>query len=382
MTQTLVALEQQHGDFYVPVFTIKVNDKDVLHELFMEISSVTVDDTLKGADRFSFVVNSAFDFERRELRPDTEFSSSASAPREPRQFPFITDLFAFGTGVEIRMGYQVDKELPLMIRGKITAVQTSFPANGVPQITVSGYDLSYCMTKGKRSRNWTNKKDSDVVSQIADEHGLKAKVTDTRVQHPKTEQSQESDWQFLEKLADRNGYEIHVFDKELSFAKPANDKDAVVSLEWGRGLLSFTPEINIAEQISKVEVRGWDVNSKKEIVGTAGAGEEPGRDPKQRSGAEVIKAVCRDQGELKVRVPVFSQQEAKQRAEAILKKRSELFVQGSGESIGLPEIRANTNIELLGMGKPFDKTYYIEQSTHTINNSGYRTTFKVKDTTI
>ena len=382
MTQTLVDLEQLHGDLYVPTYTIKVNGKDLLHDLFLEISSVTVDDTLKGADRFSFVVNSAFDFERRELRPNTEFSSIPSAQREPRNFPFITDLFAFGTGVEVYMGYQADQEPTLMIRGKITAVQTSFPSGGLPQITVSGYDLSYCMTKGKKSRNWANKTDSDIVTQIAQEHGLTANVKDTRVQHPKTEQSQESDWQFIEKLADRNGYEIHVFDQELSFAPPANDKSAVLSLEWGRGLLSFSPEINIAEQISKVEVRGWDVNSKKEIVGTATAGEEPGRDSQARSGAEVIKAVCRDQGELKVRIPVFSQQEAKRRAEAILKKRSEMFVQGSGESIGLPEIRAQKNIELLGMGKPFDKTYYIEQSTHTINSSGYRTTFKVKDTTI
>jgi phage protein D len=57
-------------------------------------------------------------------------------------------------------------------------------------------------------------------------------------------------------------------------------------------------------------------------------------------------------------------------------------VQGSGESIGLPEIRANTLIELTGMGKPFNKKYYVEQSTHTISTSGYRTTFKIKDPTI
>ena len=153
-------------------------------------------------------------------------------------------------------------------------------------------------------------------------------------------------------------------------------------LEWGRGLLSFTPEFNIAEQITKVEVRGWDIASKKEIVGTATAGEEPGRDSGRRSGGEVLKQVCRDQGELKVRKPVFSQQEAKRAAEAILKKRSELFVQGSGESIGLPEIRANTLIELTGMGKPFNKKYYVEQCTHTISTAGYRTTFKIKDPTI
>jgi phage protein D len=156
----------------------------------------------------------------------------------------------------------------------------------------------------------------------------------------------------------------------------------VVTLEWGKGLLSFSPEINISQQITSVEVRGWDVNAKKEIVGIAGKGKEPRRDADRRSGGEVMQSVCREQTELKVRVPVFSQQEADRWAEAILKKRSELFVQGSGESIGLPEIRADENIELIGLGRPFSKTYYVEQSTHTIGTSGYRTTFKVKDTTI
>jgi Bacteriophage probable baseplate hub protein len=371
MTLAIEELEKAHQEFYVPAFRIKVNEQDLLEKLFLEIVSVQVDNPLKGPDHFSFTINNAFNFENREFRTD---------PEKPIQFPLISDLFAFGNSVEILMGYGT--AMQLMLRGKITAVQTSFPAGGLPQINVSGFDLSYCMGKGKNSDSWTNKTDSYVATQLANKNGLEPKVTDTKVQHPKIEQNQESDWQFLRKLADRNGYELSVFDKDLKFAPPANNKEAVISLEWGRGLLSFSPEINIAEQISKVEVRGWDVASKKEIVGTASIGEEPGRDPNRRSGAEMVKQVCKEQGELKVRIPVFSQQEAKRRAEAILKKRSELFVQGSGESIGLPEIKANTNIELTGMGKPFNKTYYVEQSTHTINASGYRTTFKVKDTTI
>lgn len=363
MTKTITQLEQAYQNFYAPAFQIKVDDKDLLSKFFLEIVSVQVDNTLKGADRFSFIVNGAFDFQTRE-------------------FAHLSDLFAFGNSVEISLGYRDTRSLPLMHRGIITAVQTSFPASGLPQITVSGYDLSYCMTKGKRSRSWEKKKDSDVVSQVAREYGLNPVTKDTQVEHPKIEQSQESDFQFLEKLAERNGYELYVFDRDLFFRPPSNDEAAVVTLEWGKGLVSFSPEINISEQVSKVEVRGWDVNAKKEIVGIAGQGEELGRDPNRRSGAELVKAICRDAGELKVRIPVFSKQEAEQRAEAILKKRSELFVQGSGESIGIPDIVADKNIELKGLGKLFNKTYYIEQSTHTISTSGYRTTFKVKDTTI
>jgi phage protein D len=238
------------------------------------------------------------------------------------------------------------------------------------------------MSKGKQSRNFDQKNDSDIAKQVASEHGLSAIVKDSRVVHPKTEQSQESDQQFLKKLAERNGYELFVFDKSLYFQPPSNDKAAVVVLEWGKGLVSFAPEINISEQVTTVEVRGWDVAQKKEFVGKAKQGDEPGRDGDGRSGAEVLKSVCREGGELKVRMPVFSQSEADQVAKAILKKRSEMFVSGSGESIGLPEIKADSNIELRGLGKLFSRTYYVQQATHTISTGGYRTTFKVKDTTI
>jgi len=261
-------------------------------------------------------------------------------------------------------------------------VQTSFPAGGLPQINVSGFDLSYCMGKNKQSRNWNDKTDSYIVAQVANEYGLNSTIEDTRVRHPNTEQSQESDLQFIKRLADRNDFELYVHLQELVFREPADDRTALIELEWGRGLLSFSPEFNIAEQVTKVEVRGWDINTKKEIVGKAGIGDETGRDPGRLSGGEMLKKCCHENTELKVRRPVFSQQEAKRRAEAILKDRAQMFVQGSGESIGIPEIWAGTNIKLSGLGKPFNKTYYIEQSTHTINTSGYRTTFKVKDTTI
>ena len=369
MTLTLTDLEKKHGDLYVPAYRILVDGKDLLKKLYMEIASVQVDNTLKGADRFTFTVNSNFDFKTRE-------------------FAHLRDVFAFGNSVEIYMGYKDAEELPLKLKGTVTSVATGFPASGLPQITVSGFDLGYCMTKGRESDNWTKETDSNIVAEIADRYGLAAVVEDTKVQHPTTQKSTESDQQFLEKLAERNGYELYVFDQTLYFQRPASirkaDKngDPVVTLEWGRGLLSFSPEINISEQVTKVEVRGWDINTKQEIVGTAGKGAEPRRDSQRRSGGEELQKCCRDKGELKIRVPVFSKQQADQWAAAILKKRSELYVQGTGESIGLPELKADENIELLGLGHDFSKTYYVEQTTHTINTSGYRTTFKVKDTTI
>jgi phage protein D len=365
MSQDITALQQSHGNFFTPAFKILVDGKDLLTNYYMEIASVQVDNTLKGADRFSFTVNSTFNFENRE-------------------FQHLKDTFELGKPVEIYMGYTGNQSLTLMLRGMITAVQTSFPSSGLPQINVSGYDLSYPMTLGKQSENWSDRTDTEVVKLIAAKHGLDVKADDTKVKHPKTEQSQESYLQFLEKLAERNGFEVYVYDKTLYFRPPQNGVPAGITLEWGKGLVSFAPEINISEQVTKVEVRGWDVQKKAEFLGVAQRGDEPGRDPGRKSGAEYLRSLTKNDeaATLKVRLPVFSKQEAEQRAKAILKKRSETFVQGSGESIGIPELMADSNIELKGLGALFSKTYYVDQTTHTISTSGFKTTFKIKETTV
>lgn len=366
MTLKIRQLEDKYGGFYAPACQIMVDGMDLLKGLFLEIMSVQVDNTLKGMDRFTFTVNSDFNIKTRE-------------------FVNLISLFEFGASVQILLGYKSKEPLVQLHQGIITSVQTNFPASGLPQVTVSGYDLSYCLSKGKQSDNWGPGKDSDAVVKVANKAGLNPLVVDTRVERPKIEQSQESLFHFVEKLATRNGYETFVFNKDLYFRPPPETLDeanAVVELEWASGLVSFSPEINISEQVNKVEVRGWDVNNKREIVGRAGQGDESERGKSQRSGAELIGKICRDGGDLKVRAPVYSQEEANRRAKALLKERAEKLVQGSGESIGIPDIVAGKIINLKELGKVFSGAYYVEQSTHSLSSSGYKTTFKVRKSTV
>ena len=50
--------------------------------------------------------------------------------------------------------------------------------------------------------------------------------------------------------------------------------------------------------------------------------------------------------------------------------------------MGLPEIRPDTMIALESVGTPFSKPYYVEEASHKLDSSGYRTRFKVKETTL
>jgi phage protein D len=62
-------------------------------------------------------------------------------------------------------------------------------------------------------------------------------------------------------------------------------------------------------------------------------------------------------------------------ARAILLERSKDLVRASGTSIGLPELRAGQRVKIAGVGSRFSGEYFVTDTTHTINDSGYITRF-------
>jgi len=377
MALDIVQIEKQRQNFYAPAFNILAGHDSVVRNLKLEVTSVQVEMALDGrSDRFTFTINNAFDIAKRE------FVNVGGKT--------VPEFFAFGLPLEIHMGYGDHRKLDSMLSGIVTEISTSFPSSGLPQVTVSGYDHSYCLTRGATSHNWGEEKtDSQVVREVAHRYNLRPKVEDTSVVYRRIDQTQESGAAFLTRLAKRNGFEWFVVGKDLIFRKRANDKQGEIELVWGRGLVSFSPEINLSEQVTEVEVHGWNVQTKSPIVGRARKGDEPGRDRARASGkprisgAEALEKVCKEkQAALKVRSSVSSQQEADLLAFAILTRRSEGFVGGRGESIGIPEIRPNRNVTLRGLGDMFSVTLCVQQATHTVDASGYHTTFQVQDVTI
>ena len=85
---------------------------------------------------------------------------------------------------------------------------------------------------------------------------------------------------------------------------------------------------------------------------------------------------------LSISAAVHTQQEADERAKAILEDRAQSFVTGEGECVGLPELLPDRNIRISGVGRAFSKTYYVTEATHSIDGKGYRTRFKVEEPSI
>ena len=365
----LAALSNRDGAFYVPAFVVKVDGQSLTEDLAIGVNHVDVDLSLGAAGRFSFTVVDTYDMERRK------FLSAFGRP--------VLDVLKFGAAVTVGVGYGDRARLVPIISGLVTEITTSFSEGSTPELQISGYDHLFSLTLGKVSKSWKKASDSDVVSQIASQNNLATDIEPTKEKHDQIEQNQESDFEFIKKLAERNHYEFYVdARKTLRFGPPRDKADGVVTLRWGESLLSFKPEANLATQISAVEVYGWDPQNKKQIVGKAVAGEETGHDPQKKSGGEQVGGALFKKPVLQIRQPVFSQAEAKERAKAILNDRAKKFVTGEAECIGLTDLLPDRHVRLDNLGDPFSKTYYIQQTTHKVDNNGYRTRVKVKETTL
>jgi uncharacterized protein len=364
----LSALAKSYGDFYAPAYAVRLGQDDLTRDLLLAVTQVEVDMVLGTTSRFSLTLTDCYSHKLRT------FKTGRGAN--------VFDVIAFGSEVDVCIGYGDAKSMPVAMSGVITEIATSFPDAGSPELTIAGYDHGFPLTLGKYSRPFTNARDSDAAHRIASLNNLGAVIEPTKHRHAQIEQNQESDWEFLKKLAARNYYELYVDERRrLHFAPPNDRAEAVVRLVYGEGLLSFKPEANLARQVSNVEVHGWDPMTKKEIVGKAQAGEESGRIA--TSAGQHLNSFVRDPEKrptLSLRQPVFTQAEADQRAKALLNDRAKQFLTGEGEAIGLPEIRPDRNVHVDGIGTPFSKTYYLQQATHKIDTNGYRTRFKVKET--
>jgi phage protein D len=350
------AIENQNVHFYSPRYVIRISGKDILRQ-GAEVVSLSVNEVLDGATSLSFTV----------LNSGLKWLNSP--------------LFTAGTEVEVAAGYK--EPLEVIFNGEISQLRPTFPANGDSQMEVSGHDFSHKLSRGCRFRSWDNVTDSNIATKIAGEHGLDPSgVKATTVTHPKIKQDGESDLEFLKKRAAKNNFEVAVRGKQLIFAEPQDQSSApeVTTLKWGESLISFSPELNTAGQVSEVTVRGWNPTAKKEIVGKASWKDIWGNQPGRQSGGELVEKLYGKVEECIRGEPVYTPEEANTRARSVLKERSEQFISGSGESIGIPQIRVRTSLILEGVGA-FSMKYYVTGATHSISSSGYKTNFTVRGDT-
>lgn len=352
-SHTFDQLTNKYRNFIAPAFEVIIEGTNVLKEN-IAITSVKVESSVEEkADSFTFTIANAFDFIARE-------------------FKWTKQYFSISKTIEIKMGYT--DRLESVFQGLITSVSHDYPKDGNPTLTVKGMDMSFLMMRGKNSLTWTDKKHSDVIKEIGRKYVSKLQVDDTKLQMSIISQNAMEDFHFINKLANELNYDFFIIGNTLYFRKPFSSTTPVVTLQWGKYLHKFTVDLNLAAQVSKVIVRGWDDMKQQIVEATANSIKKLGTNSK--TGMDMIKILGKNTVE-HIQANVSSKQEAQERADAILTKRSMQLITGSGECIGIPEMQAGRYIKLEHVGKTLSQPYYLKSVTHSISKSGYTTSFTV-----
>lgn len=289
------------------------------------------------------------------------------------------DLESFKPGDTVKLSMGMDSAVEIMT-GEITALDLTFSDTAF--LEIRGYDKLHRLRFGTMRRSFTDMKDSDIASSIASEIGLTPEVEDSQKTHLYIFQNDQSNYEFLLERSKRIGFEMLANNDTFIFRKSQEDKTPELTLEYGVDLDSFSVQIKTLTEGSQVEVRGWDIKKKEEIISTVSSGSENTKMAGEESGYYFSESAFGPSSVCIVDDMVTDTDEAQNIAKAKYNLMLKEFISGEGECMGNPGIRAGMTVEIKGFGKRISGIYYVTSTVHSIKEGVYTTTFKVRRTGI
>ena len=355
---------------------IEIEGQKASEGLIEDILEISVEESLHKPGTFTIVISNNY-FPGRSQDQSWRHAS----------------LFEIGKSIKIGFGSSTtqaqefaQEEEGYILEGEITGIECNFTSESQAPMIIRGYDVSHRLTRGRYNRSFQNMTDTDIVNKIAGEVGIqRGTVDNTGGPYGYGDiggssgyifQQNQTNLEFLRERANRHGFELFVKDAKLNFRKPK--VEASLELQWLKEIHSFEVRVNSDEQVSEVEVRGWDYSKKQPIIETASNGKAF---TKNQHG-EGIKTSTIFKGKpptpkmVVVDQPVSNASEAKKIAQALSDELAGEFIKADAKAEGNPKIRAGKTVKVKDMGK-YDGEYYVTTCRHLFKERVYTTEFSV-----
>ncbi|MFJ7587045.1 VgrG-related protein [Streptomyces sp. NPDC097617] len=270
-----------------------------------------------------------------------------------------------------------------LFNGEVTALEIDRDRTGSFTV-VRAYSKAHRLQRGRKVVAYRNMTAAAIVRKVAAGAGLAVgKVEAAPVTYKQLSQANVSDWDFLQYLAGESGAQVRVDDKGLlQFTRPVKASGAPAPstsavrdpmvLEYGRNLLALRAALSAADGSSTVQVRGWDVTTKRALVAEQPSVVSdtvvPGLSPAlaARFGKSAVAVTD---------TPYRTQAETT----AVAKATADRIGCGFGEleavAEGNPLLRAGKAVALGNVGQAFSGRYTATAVQHVLEpHGGYRTT--------
>ncbi|MDT9689858.1 VgrG-related protein [Streptomyces sp. P9(2023)] len=274
-----------------------------------------------------------------------------------------------------------------LFTGEVTALELDHDNTGSFTV-IRAHSKVHRLQRGRKVVAFRNLTTAAIVKKIAAGAGLPVgKVEAAPVTHKQISQPNVSDWEFLQYLAGESGAHVRVDEKGmLQFVKPKPASSAPAPstrasanpmvLEYGANLLALRAVLTGADGASKVEVRGWNVNTKAPLVASKPSVRSdtfvPGLSPSKASMfGKTAQITVAD-------TPYRTQAETRHVAGSVAASVSAGFGEFEAVVEGNPGLRAGKPVTLGNVGADFSGRYTATAVHHVLEPvGGYRTTVVV-----
>ena len=271
-----------------------------------------------------------------------------------------------------------------MITGQVDEAEYD-PTNR--KLTLSGRDLSAALIDARTSEKFQNKKAHEIAQALALRHGLDSNVTPTatlagryyQIDHASLTR-EESEWDLLCYLAEREGFDVWVRGETLYFHPPVQETQPPYELTWadpGAGspasnckTLALSRSQTLARGV-EVKVRSWNQGQEKAFTAVA---------RRSRKGVAISPADDTALQTYVYTVPNLTREQATKYAQTMADKitRHERLL--SAELPGDLELDSRSLVRLSGTGTSWDQTYYPESVTRRLSFSdGFTMSLRAKN---
>ena len=346
-SSTYEALAKKYKDFLVPAYKIKVRGNDLVSSLKLAVEELSVALSLDAANSCSFTIVNAYD------RKAGAFSSE------------VKTQLKLGTVLDVEIGY--GSNTTKVFKGYVS--ELSYDFRDLPTIAVTALDVRRLMMDGAaRMLIHSVQSYSDAFVEVMKRYqkictSMVIDKTDKNL--PKVTQAA-SDYDFVTKeLAVKANREFFVLADKVYFRTPHKVQDAVTTLEWGKGLMSFSR--NVMYNNTAVKVYGYNELKKEVLVGEA----------KSKSDDAQVDVISETQPTILHQPDAQEISQVNERAESEVKKKKKKTQGGSGTCIGLPEIVPGRFLELKKLDSTLDNKYYVKSVSHSLGSDGFTTKFTI-----
>jgi hypothetical protein len=318
-------------------------------------------------------------------------------------------ILAVNNGLTLSIGYAPDP-LEKVFVGEITGVEPAFPNGGMPTIHVTAHDFLQRLTHGKVDRAFALNLPTigilplpdPVVASLVTAGNLLIPYPDpiggvlstlmslvSYILAPQEAQSSvrtqtgTSDFDFLTGIAKDNGWEVyidHTLNPQgyiLRFQFLMQDYSPTLTLTWGQSLMDFTPRLTTVGDIFGVSARIWISTLQLEFVIVVNWDYDTASfNLMIYPGLGDISSILGGNASKTISIKPTGFPNAFRDILTELLPRLNNRLTGSGSTIGNPQIKAGKIVNLVGLGSQFSGLYRITSATHTLDGSGYRTSFK------